>query len=64
MSQVSSIFSQLMKLIPRAEFEQAVKQHGADKHAKGFSCWTQFVAMLFLPIGAGQKPAGNRGRTG
>jgi len=28
MSQVCSIFSQLLKLFPRSEFEQAVRQHG------------------------------------
>jgi hypothetical protein len=24
-----------------------VRKHGAEKSAKGFTCWTQFVAMLF-----------------
>jgi Transposase DDE domain/Domain of unknown function (DUF4372) len=27
-----------------------VKETGASKHAKGFSCWTQFVAMLFCQL--------------
>ena len=42
----SSLFSQLLSLIPRAEFERLVGKHRADKGSKGFSCWTQFVAML------------------
>ena len=51
MSQVCSIFSQLLKLFPRAEFEQAVRQHRGERHARGFTCWGQFVAMLFCQLG-------------
>ena len=50
MSQVSSVFSQLLQLFSRGEFERAVKQHKAERHAKGFSCWGQFVAMLFCQL--------------
>jgi uncharacterized protein DUF4372 len=28
-----------------------VKKHGAERAAKGFACWTQFVAMLFCQLG-------------
>jgi hypothetical protein len=28
-----------------------VKKHGAEHAAKGFACWTQFVAMLFCQLG-------------
>lgn len=49
---VMSCFSQLLSLIDRAEFERAVKQHRAERGAKGFSCWEQFVAMLFCQMGA------------
>src|SRR5207247_7341403 len=46
MTRFSSIFSQLLQLFPRLEFEQAVKEHHAERSAKGFSSWGQFVAML------------------
>ena len=32
-------------------FQQAVQQHKAERHARGFSCWSQFVAMLFCQLG-------------
>src|SRR3989454_12210185 len=51
MTRFSSIFSQLLQLFPRLEFEQAVKQHQAERSTKGFSSWTQFVAMLFCQLG-------------
>jgi Transposase DDE domain/Domain of unknown function (DUF4372) len=38
-------------LIPRLEFESAVRQHQAEWHARGFSCWGQFIAMLFCQLG-------------
>ena len=51
MSKVCSIFSQLLQLFPRGEFETAVGKHQAERHARGFSCWGQFIAMLFCQLG-------------
>ena len=48
-------FSQLLKLFPRSEFEQAVRQHRGERHARGFTCWGQFVAMLFCQLGRAQS---------
>lgn len=50
MTAVCSIFSQLLKLFPRTEFEKFVWEHRAERHARGFSCWGQFVAMLFCQL--------------
>jgi Domain of unknown function (DUF4372) len=55
MSGVCSIFSQVLGVFSRAEFEQAVRQHGAEHHARGFSSWTQMVAMLFCHLGRAQS---------
>jgi uncharacterized protein DUF4372/DDE family transposase len=46
-----SVFSQLLQLFPRLEFQRAVKEHRAERHARGFTCWGQFVAMLFCQLG-------------
>jgi hypothetical protein len=46
-----SIFSQLLQLFPRVEFQSLVKGHNAERHAKGFTCWGQFVSMLFCQLG-------------
>jgi len=50
MVKVASLFSQLLKEFPRDEFEMLVREHEAERNAKGFTCWTQFVAMLFCQI--------------
>jgi hypothetical protein len=51
MIQVASLFAQVLSLISRRAFGRAVRQRKAEKGAKGFSCWDQFVAMLFCQLG-------------
>ena len=46
-----SMFSQILKLIPRIDFERIVKETGAEYRSKGLSSWSQFVAMLFCQLG-------------
>jgi hypothetical protein len=50
-----SIFSQLLKLFSRLEFQQLVKETRAERHARGFPSWDQFVAMLFCQLGRAQS---------
>ena len=51
MNKFCSMFSQILKLFPRLEFEAAVKRTHAERHARGFSSWDQFVAMIFCQLG-------------
>jgi hypothetical protein len=51
MNRVCSIFAQVLGLFSRGEFQQAVEQHKAERHARGFTCWGQCVAMLFCHLG-------------
>jgi len=51
MYKLCGIFSQVLKLFSRGEFEKAVKEHAAERHARGFTSWGQFTAMLFCQIG-------------
>ncbi len=46
-----SLFSQILKLIPRTNFERIVKETGAEYGSKGLSSWSQFVGMLFCQLG-------------
>jgi hypothetical protein len=45
------MFSQVLKLFPRIEFERLVRETGAEYRSKGLSSWSQFVAMLFCQLG-------------
>ena len=55
MNRVCSIFSQILSLIPRTVFDDAVKKHRAERHARGFSSRSQFIAMLFCQLGHAQS---------
>jgi hypothetical protein len=45
------MFSQLLQLFPRWEFQKLVEETSSERHARGFSSWSQFVSMLFCQLG-------------
>jgi hypothetical protein len=55
MNKVMSIFSQILQIFPKSEFIQFVAETKSNKFIKGFSCWDQFVAMLFCQLGRAQS---------
>ncbi|HEY3441585.1 MAG TPA: IS4 family transposase [Paludibaculum sp.] len=44
-----------MKFFPRSVFDAAVKQRDAEKHAKGMTCWSQFIALMFCQLGGARS---------
>jgi hypothetical protein len=55
MERVSSIFGQILKFFPRTIFDAAVQRHEGDKHAKGMTCWSQFIALMFCHLGGARS---------
>ena len=55
MERVSSIFGQILQFFPRALFEAAVRKHAGDKHAKGMTCWSQFIALMLCHLGGARS---------
>lgn len=51
----ASIFSQLLRFFPKAEFLSLVNKHGAERGSKGFSSWDQFVSMLFCQLAGAES---------
>jgi len=51
MNRFSSIFGQILHLFSKREFFEMVRATQSERGAKGFSCWDQFVAMLFCQLG-------------
>jgi len=45
-----SRFQQIMKALPRGNFDRVVQAHQADKHSKGFGCWDQLLAMVYAQL--------------
>jgi DDE family transposase/uncharacterized protein DUF4372 len=54
MSHYNTVFSQLLKLVPRHEFETLAKQHHSGRSFRTASRWSQFVSMSM-----GQLPGRN-----
>jgi hypothetical protein len=50
-----SIMNQLLQVFSRGEFEKAVKETKAERHARGFRSWDHFVAMLFCQLADAQS---------
>jgi hypothetical protein len=40
----------MLSLVDRHRFERLVREHKAERGAKGFSCWSQFVSMMFCQL--------------
>jgi hypothetical protein len=43
----NTILKQILQIFPRHEFENIVKKENGDFAAKGFTCWEQFVALVY-----------------
>jgi putative transposase len=50
LSHHNTVFSQLLKLIPRHEFETLAKQHHTGRFFRTASRWLQFVTMAMAQL--------------
>ena len=46
----NTVYNQILQLIPRHQFETLVGQYHADLYVKYFTCWQQFLTLLFAQI--------------
>jgi len=45
-----TVFSQLIDHIPNKDFQKCVSRYSGDHHVKTFSCWDQFLSMVFAQL--------------
>jgi IS4 transposase len=50
-----SRIQELMKQIPRGEFDRSVERHQADKYSKRFGSWDQLTAMVYAQLSDAQS---------
>ena len=50
MSYYTTIFRQILQMIPRNRFEAIVKSYGANRYTKHFTAWNQFIVNLYAQI--------------
>ena len=51
MNKFNNIFGQILDLFPKLEFLELVRETQLARGTKGFSCWDQFVTMMFCQLG-------------
>ena len=47
MNKEKYVFSQLVSFLDRSKFNRIVAKYDGDKYVKHFTCWNQFLAMMF-----------------
>lgn len=47
MYQGQFVFSQLISLVPKYEFDKCIDKYNGNYRTKDFKCWSQFLCMLF-----------------
>ena len=47
MNQGKYVFAQIMETVCRYDFDRCVKRYQGERWTKSFSCWEQFLAMIF-----------------
>ena len=50
MTKIGTVFSELLKLVSSFRFAQAVNRYSGDRYTKHFSCWRQFITLLYAEI--------------
>jgi len=45
-----TIFAQLIEFLPHKEFQKCVVRYCGDANPRGFTCWDQFLAMIFAQL--------------
>jgi len=50
MEYYTTIFGQMIHLISRLDFKSIVNKHHGDHRIRSFSCWDQFVFLLFSQL--------------
>jgi IS4 transposase len=41
---------QVLQAVPRGAFDRIVERHKADRFSKGFGCWQQLLAMVYVQL--------------
>jgi hypothetical protein len=45
-----TVFAQLIEHLPHKEFHKCVTRYRGNRYAKNFSCWDQYLAMVFAQL--------------
>jgi hypothetical protein len=52
MSHNNTLYNQILHLIPRHQFEDITKRDKGNHYVKCYTCWQQFMTLLYAQIKA------------
>lgn len=55
MNNYTTIFRQILSMVPRGQFEYEASKHGYNRYTKHFTVWNQFKANLYAQISGKQS---------
>jgi hypothetical protein len=50
MSNFTTIFRQILSMVPQVDFEKEAAKHGYNRYTKHFTVWNQFKVNLYAQI--------------
>jgi len=50
MPEPRTVLAQVLRLVPRGEFEKLARAHGGQKRLRSFSCWAQLVCLVYAQL--------------
>ena len=50
MTKIGTVFSELLKLIPRFHFDRSVAGYNGDRYTKSYTTWKQFITILYSQV--------------
>jgi len=50
MKHINTVFHQLLREVPRHQFEKVINRYEGNRRIRSLPCWTQFCAMLFAQL--------------
>jgi len=55
MKHINTMFHQLLKFVPRKQFDAVVKRYHGDRRVRSLSCWKQLSILLFAQFSGCQS---------
>ena len=50
MPEAQTVLAQILRMVPRGEFEKLARGHGGGNRARSFPCWSQFACLVYAQL--------------
>src|SRR6266536_3477965 len=50
MPEAQTVLAQILRMVPRTEFEKLARQHGGENRVRSFPCWSQFACLVYAQL--------------